>query len=130
LRKCGSHLSSAGAIPGSAAQPAADTSAQAIYAEADISPYARQRDAKVLRELPLKLTPGVTVQPVETLRKADGAPYTVFTPFSRMWQSLPSGKPLPPPEGLLHLLQSILLGYQTYLVFIARLISCWGGRRT
>ncbi len=79
----------------------ANTSSQAIYAEADISPYARKRDAEVMRELPLKLTPGVTVHPVETLRKADGAPYTVFTPFSRMWHSLPfPGAPLPAPERL------------------------------
>ena len=54
-----------------------------------------------MRELPLTLTPGITVHPAEKLRKPDGTPYTVFTPFSRMWHSLPfPGKPLPAPERL------------------------------
>jgi deoxyribodipyrimidine photo-lyase len=78
-----------------------ETEASAIYAEADVSPYARKRDARVMRALPLILTPGITVHPVEWLRKSDGTPYTVFTPFSRMWHSLPfPGKPLPAPERL------------------------------
>jgi deoxyribodipyrimidine photo-lyase len=78
-----------------------ETEASAIYAEADVSPYARKRDAQVMRALPLVLIPGITVHPVEWLRKSDGTPYTVFTPFSRMWHSLPfPGKPLPAPERL------------------------------
>jgi deoxyribodipyrimidine photo-lyase len=78
-----------------------DTSADNIYAEADISPYARWRDGRVMGRLPLKLMPGVTAHPVETMHKVNGDPYTVFTPFSRMWQSLPHpGKPLPAPERL------------------------------
>jgi deoxyribodipyrimidine photo-lyase len=77
----------------------AETDSRLIFAEGDISPYARQRDDLVRRELPLQLTPGVTVHPVKTLRKADDTPYTVFTPFSRMWQSLPlPTKLLPIPE--------------------------------
>jgi deoxyribodipyrimidine photo-lyase len=85
--------------------------ADGIFAEADVSPYARRRDERVKRELPLTLTPGVTVHPPETLRKADGAPYTVFTPFSRMWQSLPfPGSPLPAPERLPALLPVASLG--------------------
>ncbi len=78
-----------------------ETEASAIYAEADVSPYARKRDIRVMRTLPLILIPGVTVHPVEWLRKSDETPYTVFTPFSRMWHSLPfPGKPLPAPERL------------------------------
>ena len=39
--------------------------------------------------------------PPDMLLKADKTPYTVFTPFSRMWRSLPSnGHPLPVPENL------------------------------
>lgn len=75
--------------------------ADRIFAEADVSPYARRRDERIMRELPLVLTPGVTVHSPEQLHKADGTPYTVFTPFSRMWRSLPfPGKPLPAPERL------------------------------
>jgi deoxyribodipyrimidine photo-lyase len=35
------------------------------------------------------------------LRKANGEPYTVFTPFSRLWRSLPAvASPLPTPDRL------------------------------
>jgi len=78
-----------------------ESGACSIFAEADRSPYARKRDAAVSRELPLRLTPGVTVHPVESLHKADGSAYTVFTPFSRRWHSLPfPGTPIPAPDRL------------------------------
>jgi len=78
-----------------------ETDADSIFAEADVSPYARRRDERVAGKLPLSLTPGVTVHLPETLHKADGAPYTVYTPFNRMWRSLPfPGSPLPAPERL------------------------------
>jgi len=80
---------------------ARETDAEGIFAEEDYSPYARQRDEKVALSMPLKLLPGVTVFHPDMLLKADGTPYTVFTPFSRTWRSLPaSGSPLPAPEQL------------------------------
>ncbi len=63
---------------------------EAIFAEEDYSPYARQRDEKIALSLPLQLVPGVTVFPPQMLTKANGEPYTVFTPFSRTWRSLPA----------------------------------------
>jgi deoxyribodipyrimidine photo-lyase len=66
-----------------------ETGAEAIFAEADYSPYARRRDERVAAELPLQLLAGVTVHPPGTVLKADGKPYTIFTPFSRAWQALP-----------------------------------------
>lgn len=67
----------------------AETGAEAIYAEADPWPYGRRRDAAVAAALPLRLTPGLTVFPSDAVLKADGGPYTVFTPFSRAWKALP-----------------------------------------
>ena len=82
-----------------------ESGAEGIFAEADASPYARHRDERVGRELPLTFTHGITVHPPETLHKPDGVPYTVFTPFSRMWRSLPfPGNPLPAPERFASLL--------------------------
>ncbi|HBO33632.1 MAG TPA: deoxyribodipyrimidine photo-lyase [Anaerolineaceae bacterium] len=76
--------------------------AEGIFAEEDYSPYARQRDEKIALSLPLNLVPGVTIFPPQILTKANGEPYTVFTPFSRLWRSLPvSSSPLPAPEHLL-----------------------------
>ncbi len=77
------------------------TGAEGIFAEEDVSPCARHRDERVRRVLPLSTLPGLTVHPCSVLRKTDGSPYTVFTPFSRMWQSLPGpGRPLAAPERL------------------------------
>jgi len=67
----------------------AESGAEAVFAEEDFSPYARYRDTQVADALPLHLTSGLTVHPPGTVLKADGTPYTVFTPFSRKWKALP-----------------------------------------
>jgi len=83
-----------------------ESEATSIFAQADVSPYARQRDEGVRRELPLTLTPGITTHSPELLTKPDGSPYTVFTPFARKWHSLPfPDKPLPAPDWRLELPQ-------------------------
>jgi deoxyribodipyrimidine photo-lyase len=77
--------------------------AEAIFAEEDFSPYARQRDAGVSDCLPLHLVGGAIVHLPETVLKADGKPYTVFTPFSRRWKTLPPPQAsgiLPAPDQL------------------------------
>jgi len=66
-----------------------ESGAQSVHALEDYSPYARTRDERAARELPLHLHGGVTVHHPASLRKADGRPYTVFTPFSKNWKALP-----------------------------------------
>ncbi|MFX0143970.1 MAG: cryptochrome/photolyase family protein [Candidatus Hodarchaeota archaeon] len=66
-----------------------ETQAGAIFAEGDFSPYARERDDQIAGELPLRIVEGLTVWPPSTITKADGNPYSVFTPFSRAWRALP-----------------------------------------
>ena len=66
-----------------------ETGAAAIYAAEDYSPYARRRDDAIAGELPLFLTIGSIVHPPSAVQKADGSPYTIFTPFSKAWKSLP-----------------------------------------
>ncbi len=84
------------------AQLLAETGAQAIYAEEDFTPYARRREAAIAAELPLKLIQGQLMLPPRAVHKADGTPYTVFTPFSKAWQNLlPDRFDLPPaPEKI------------------------------
>lgn len=97
LRRCGSYLVVREGQP--AEQLAAlcrELQADGITAEEDYSPYARRRDAHVGRSLPLTLVEGVTVVHPEMIEKADGTPYTVYTPFSRRWKELPA----PHPESL------------------------------
>ncbi|MGB3717626.1 MAG: deoxyribodipyrimidine photo-lyase [Candidatus Promineifilaceae bacterium] len=80
-----------------------ETSATAIYAEEDVSPYARRRDASVSQHLPLNLVGGVAVHHPDLIYKADGLPYTVYTPFSRRWKELPAPEPgslLPAPKRM------------------------------
>jgi deoxyribodipyrimidine photo-lyase len=66
-----------------------ETAATLIYAEEDFSSFARKRDKQVARELPLQLVTGLTVFHPEAVLKPDGSPYTVFSPYSRTWKSLP-----------------------------------------
>ena len=81
--------------------------AEAVFAEEDVSPYARRRDAAAARNLPLHLVPGLTVQSPREVVKADSTPYTVFTPFSRAWlarensaQILAAPAWIPTPAGI------------------------------
>jgi deoxyribodipyrimidine photo-lyase len=81
--------------------------AEAVFAEEDISPYARRRDAAAAQHLPLHLVSGLTARSPREVVKADGTPYTVFTPFSRAWlaqesptQILPAPDCIPTPAGI------------------------------
>ncbi len=78
-----------------------ETGANAIFAAADYTAYARRRDAAVAAFLPLRLIESHTVHPPGAVLKPTGEPYTVFTPFSRAWKNLPRPTPLPAPERLL-----------------------------
>jgi deoxyribodipyrimidine photo-lyase len=79
------------------------TTAHAIYAEADFSPFARRRDDRVRDILPLVSAEGLTVHPPGAISKPGGAPYSVFSPFRRRWMSLPRqpvSALLPPPASI------------------------------
>jgi deoxyribodipyrimidine photo-lyase len=84
-----------------------ETNATAIFAEADFTPYARQRDADIARHLPLQLIHGQTVHHPEFIKKADGASYTVYTPYAKAWKArlepirlLPAPDHIPTPAGI------------------------------
>jgi deoxyribodipyrimidine photo-lyase len=67
----------------------AETGADLISAEEDYSPYGRKRDDSISRQLPLKLSGGLTLyHPSEVLKK-DRTPYTIFTPYKNAWSALP-----------------------------------------
>ena len=80
------------------AQVAKDVNATEIFAAKDFAPYGQKRDALVAQALenigaklnhvgsPYAVDPG-------TVRKTDGTPYAVFTPFSKIW--LAHGWPAP-----------------------------------
>lgn len=96
LRQRGSYLVVRRGDPaGQLSQLLTETAAQTIVAEADYSPYARARDEQIGRMLPLQWVDGLVVHRPGQIHKADGQPYTVFTPFSKVW------KPLPRPTSFL-----------------------------
>ena len=86
----------------------AETGATIIFAEEDYTPYSSQRDSVIGRELPLELISGQVVQHPEFIEKADGDPYTVYTPYSKKWKSMlpesldiaPAPTHIPTPEGI------------------------------
>lgn len=78
-----------------------ETSAEAVFAEEDFTPYARSRDAQVSKVLPLQWISGQTVHHPNTILKPDGKPYTMFTPYSKRWKAhLTSIKVIPAPEKI------------------------------
>jgi deoxyribodipyrimidine photo-lyase len=73
---------------------AREVGATAILATRDQSPYARARDAAVARGaavhgIELLAGRGQLVHEPEELRRDDGGPYAVFSPFHRRWDALP-----------------------------------------
>jgi deoxyribodipyrimidine photo-lyase len=66
-----------------------ESGAEMVFAEGDVSPYAARRDRRVAESAPVRWIGFPSVQPPGAVVKADGRPYTVFTPFSRAWKALP-----------------------------------------
>jgi deoxyribodipyrimidine photo-lyase len=103
LRSRGSHLVARSGKPiDILSRLMRETGATQIFAEEDFTPYARKRDEEIERHLPLNLVQGQTVHHPASVLKADGKPYTVYTPYSKTWKAkLPSRlNPLPAPEKI------------------------------
>jgi deoxyribodipyrimidine photo-lyase len=88
-------------------QVARETGAKTVFAAKDFAPYGQSRDAKVgaaLSQLGATLQSvgsAYAVEPGKVL-KADGTPYAVFTPFSKIWMQIGWSKPLDQPNVQWH----------------------------
>jgi deoxyribodipyrimidine photo-lyase len=94
---------------------AADIGAEAVFATRDYTPYGRHRDQQVVDTLraagrslvgvgsPYAVPPG-------TVAKADGQPYAVFTPFSKVWRQIGWDAPAGEPTGDVRWLDAAVLG--------------------
>lgn len=72
-----------------------ESDAQAVYFNADYSPYAQKRDAAIAGKLSIPVysfDDAVLHSPNEALKK-DGTPYLIYTPFKKLWFSLPKPEP-------------------------------------
>ncbi|PFG19397.1 cryptochrome/photolyase family protein [Serinibacter salmoneus] len=86
-------------------QLAREVAADQVHAAADVGPYGRDRDERLAAALaadgrvlmrtgsPYAVAPG-------RVRKGDGEPYRVFTPFRRAWLDHGWRAPAPEPQGL------------------------------
>jgi deoxyribodipyrimidine photo-lyase len=83
----------------------AATGSSAVCANADYTPYARQRDAAIMQGLgvPFRLFDDAALIPPGDLLKGDGFPFVVFSPFKKVWLKLPKASLLhaPPPDAFL-----------------------------
>jgi deoxyribodipyrimidine photo-lyase len=97
--------------------------ASTIFAEEDYTPYASKRDSRVAAEFPLKLVAGQTVHYPRQVKKADGKPYTIYTPYSKAWKSLLTEIHLLPAPETIHTPANIssepLPAYETNPLFPA-----------
>jgi deoxyribodipyrimidine photo-lyase len=107
LRERGSRLIVREGEPGHVMRQLCDEqSVMAVVGEKDVSPYAVARDKRVERLLDsvaVEFVEGVAIRPVGSVRKEDGSPYTVFTPYSRRWKEnarLDSADLLPAPTRI------------------------------
>ena len=87
-------------IPALAREAAAD----AVYCSQEFTPYARRRDAAVERALradgrPLHARQGVYLSDFDELRKADGDPFRIYSPFARAAKAAAWDDPIPPPAA-------------------------------
>jgi deoxyribodipyrimidine photo-lyase len=85
-------------VPALARAAAAD----AVYCSREHTPYARRRDTAVERALradgrPLHALPGIYLTDFDELRKTDGTPFRIYTPFSRAAKAASWDDPLPAP---------------------------------
>lgn len=87
------------------AQVARAAGAASVHVSGESTPYGRRRGARVhaaLAQLDVAMVATGTPYAVSPgqVRKADGTPYEVFTPFSRAWRDHGWARPEPDPRGL------------------------------
>jgi deoxyribodipyrimidine photo-lyase len=84
------------------AEVADETGASRVFVSRDHGPYGRRRDeavAAALRSVGRSLVGAGSPYAVDpgSVRKGDGGPYAVFTPFSKAWRATGWDAPLDPP---------------------------------
>ena len=102
LRKRGSYLVIRKGKPADTLRILFDeVKAETVYAEEDYTPYSHKRDKLIQKLLPLQLIQGQTVHHPKSVLKQDGRPYTVYTPYSKVWKAqLAKIKLHPAPEHI------------------------------
>ena len=85
----------------------ADYRVKAVWANTDYEPYARGRDREIHeflkgKGIPFRTTKDHTIFEKDEIRKTDGTPYLVYTPYSKTWKKKLAGEhvlPFPSEAG-------------------------------
>ncbi len=79
---------------------AREVGASAVFASADVSPYAVERERRLGRELDLRLVNGSFVVPAGEVTPQGSDHYQVFSPYHRAWAQVPMGLPEQAPTAI------------------------------
>jgi deoxyribodipyrimidine photo-lyase len=89
-----------GEVVAETARLAREVGAQTVFAGADVSAYARAREAGLAAELDLRLETTAYAVPAGDVAPAGGDFFQVFSPYHRAWSQVPLGDPLPAPAAV------------------------------
>lgn len=94
-----------GKTPGALVQAVSDFGAQAVFHHREYEPFGVKRDAQVKAALDANGTALETFKDVALFEAGEivsqsGHPYTVFSPYKRVWFDKPADAPLPAPEAV------------------------------
>ena len=84
---------------------ARELGASELFVTRDAAPYGRRRDRAIAHRLAaegiaFRQKRGLYVHEPDEVRKADGGPFTVYSPFRRAWQALDRRPVLPAPDRI------------------------------
>jgi deoxyribodipyrimidine photo-lyase len=65
-----------------------ESGAERIFAQGDLTPYARRRDRQVSKKMPLELISGATYSPPDQITSGSGDPYQVYSHYRNKWKKL------------------------------------------
>ena len=79
---------------------AREVGATVVFASADISPYAVERERRLAAEIDLRLLDGTFVVPAGEVAPIGSDHYQVFSPYYRAWSQVPWGAPVVTPQAI------------------------------
>jgi deoxyribodipyrimidine photo-lyase len=89
-----------GEVVAEAVRVARSVGATTVFASADVSSYALERQRRLVAELDLRLVDGNYVVPAGEVAPTGNDYYQVFSPYYRAWFDVPWGSPVPAPRAI------------------------------
>lgn len=101
LRRLGGALDvRSGDVVAETVRAAREVRATTVFASADVSPYAVERERRLAAEVDLRLVNGSFVVLAGGVTPTGNDHYQVFSPYHRAWSQVPMGLPEPTPSAV------------------------------